>query len=69
MKEGTDLIYEGITTLDKLVSKIRVQFEGTDLIYEGITTPYYKGLFVPLLTLEGTDLIYEGITTLVTSYH
>jgi hypothetical protein len=61
--EGTDLIYEGITTLRSAYSFSELQ-EGTDLIYEGITTtvctsPVRRTPRLP----EGTDLIYEGITT------
>jgi hypothetical protein len=37
--EGTDLIYEGITTFVMLLFIVDAPFvEGTDLIYEGITT-------------------------------
>jgi hypothetical protein len=41
MKEGTDLIYEGITTVCNLIKLFHdsiLSTEGTDLIYEGITT-------------------------------
>jgi hypothetical protein len=41
LNEGTDLIYEGITTLQnpaKGIPSLSFQAEGTDLIYEGITT-------------------------------
>jgi hypothetical protein len=66
--EGTDLIYEGITTPGFLfapVSELLPSAEGTDLIYEGITTTPHFHNPVAVLTLsgEGTDLIYEGITT------
>jgi hypothetical protein len=66
--EGTDLIYEGITTTatSVLVVRLATNFqEGTDLIYEGITTfGNMIRLFFAATLLEGTDLIYEGITTL-----
>jgi hypothetical protein len=68
--EGTDLIYEGITT--EALSGRRVtgrhSSEGTDLIYEGITT---QGCSPPgnIPEAEGTDLIYEGITTIGLYWH
>jgi hypothetical protein len=39
-EEGTDLIYEGITTdgCPRLAYPLFALIEGTDLIYEGITT-------------------------------
>jgi hypothetical protein len=38
-EEGTDLIYEGITTVDDNIPySLDIASEGTDLIYEGITT-------------------------------
>jgi hypothetical protein len=41
--EGTDLIYEGITTWRTTIKKQRLfAEEGTDLIYEGITTGTVK---------------------------
>jgi hypothetical protein len=47
--EGTDLIYEGITTLPALAIfySIVIPFaaEGTDLIYEGITTRFHHRSF------------------------
>jgi hypothetical protein len=36
--EGTDLIYEGITTESFKLEATPEPEEGTDLIYEGITT-------------------------------
>jgi hypothetical protein len=62
--EGTDLIYEGITTFQGTLSlcSIYSKAEGTDLIYEGITTSVFV-LVDPAFKKEGTDLIYEGITT------
>jgi hypothetical protein len=56
--EGTDLIYEGITTGAQtpfpLFHKIQ---EGTDLIYEGITTSFNScsdNVFSPVLWKELT---------------
>jgi hypothetical protein len=63
--EGTDLIYEGITTCvvsASVVNSLSLQVEGTDLIYEGITTGCLPYADTHKLK-EGTDLIYEGITT------
>jgi hypothetical protein len=65
-KEGTDLIYEGITTLLflGLFCLFFCCLEGTDLIYEGITTLIVSALKRSNARInEGTDLIYEGITT------
>jgi hypothetical protein len=60
--EGTDLIYEGITTKTNIRQlNFAEHLEGTDLIYEGITT--WLPLSISIWNKEGTDLIYEGITT------
>jgi hypothetical protein len=63
-REGTDLIYEGITTnrVNRLPG-LPFAGEGTDLIYEGITTSYSSTGRIVQPSSEGTDLIYEGITT------
>jgi hypothetical protein len=63
--EGTDLIYEGITTMGcQMFSNFFLLCEGTDLIYEGITTIGSSCNTTSSKAVEGTDLIYEGITTL-----
>jgi hypothetical protein len=46
--EGTDLIYEGITTTGcRFELQRRLQHEGTDLIYEGITTIVFDAFSNP----------------------
>ncbi len=59
----TDLIYEGIATLQFIFSLLSRFCKETDLIYEGIAT---AGICLPdsVWTMpKETDLIYEGIAT------